>query len=104
MGANPWRRRIQSIDLLIKALIYRRNLDRDIADELEFHLDMREAKLKASGVRSDEARYAARRLLGNLRAQKNPPVNSGHLSSSNRAGKTCASPRVSCARIRALAR
>ncbi len=56
--------------LRIKALVYRRKLDRDLADELKFHLEMREAELKAGGVRSDEARYTARRLLGNLSLTK----------------------------------
>ncbi len=51
--------------LRIKALLKRRQLDRDLEDELSFHLAMREAKQAESGTPTDEARYAARRQFGN---------------------------------------
>ena len=49
----------------IKALVKRRQLDRDLEDELSFHLAMREAKQAESGTPADEAHYAARRQFGN---------------------------------------
>ncbi len=51
--------------LRIKALFKRRQLDRDLEDELNFHLAMREAKQAESGTPADEAHYAARRQFGN---------------------------------------
>jgi putative ABC transport system permease protein len=56
--------------LRVKALFRRRQLDRDLDDELQFHLAMREETLAESGVRSDEARYAARREFGNATRAK----------------------------------
>ena len=50
----------------LKALFKRKQLDRDLEDELEFHLAMREAKNRERGVEGDEAGYAARRQFGNV--------------------------------------
>jgi predicted permease len=54
---SVWRR--------VEALFKRRQLDRDLEDELRFHLAMREAKLRAAGLDAEEARYARRRRFGN---------------------------------------
>ena len=43
----------------------RRQLERELDDEVAFHLAMREQKKRAAGVDTDEARYAARRQFGN---------------------------------------
>src|SRR5208282_2441604 len=52
--------------LRLKALVRRRELDRDLDDELKFHLAMREQKLRGQGVPPDDAPYAARRQFGNV--------------------------------------
>jgi putative ABC transport system permease protein len=52
--------------LRLKALVRRRQLDRDLDDELQFHLAMREQKLRKQGVAAEEAPYAARRQFGNV--------------------------------------
>jgi putative ABC transport system permease protein len=57
--------RITALWLRIKALFRRRQLDRDLDDELQFHLAMREQKLAEDGVPAAEAHYAARREFGN---------------------------------------
>jgi predicted permease len=51
--------------LRIKVLLRHRQLDRDLDDELQFHLAMREQKLAESGVPEDEAHYAVQREFGN---------------------------------------
>lgn len=56
---------ITALWLRIKALVRRRQLDRDLSDELQFHLAMREKKLREQGVAAEEAHYAARRNFGN---------------------------------------
>jgi predicted permease len=48
----------------------RRQLDRDLEDEIAFHLAMREKKLAASGADSDEAHHAAHRRFGNTTSLK----------------------------------
>jgi putative ABC transport system permease protein len=58
--------RISAIWLRLKALVRRRELDRDLDDELQFHLAMREQKLREQGVAAEEAPYAARRQFGNV--------------------------------------
>ena len=50
----------------VKALFKRKQLDRDLEDELAFHLAMREAKNRDRGVEVEEARYAARRQFGSV--------------------------------------
>ncbi len=58
--------RISALWLRLKALLRRRELDRDLDDELLFHLAMREQKLREQGVAAEEAPYAARRQFGNV--------------------------------------
>jgi predicted permease len=52
--------------LRIKAIFIRRRLDRDLEEELQFHLAMREQKNGADGFTPGEARAAARRRFGNV--------------------------------------
>jgi predicted permease len=51
--------------LRVKAVWKRPQLDRDLTDEVSFHLAMREEENRRSGVDPEEARYAARRQFGN---------------------------------------
>ena len=48
-----------------KTLVKREQLDRDLEDELAHHVAMRAQKNREAGMGTDEARYAARRSLGN---------------------------------------
>jgi predicted permease len=50
----------------IKAIILRRRLERDLDDELAFHLAMREAEQIGAGRTAERARTEARRLFGNV--------------------------------------
>jgi predicted permease len=50
----------------VRALLKRKQLERDLEDELAFHLAMREEKNRARGIDGEEASYAARRQLGNV--------------------------------------
>jgi predicted permease len=56
--------------LRVKAIWNRPQLDRDLNDELAFHLAMREEKNRRAGVAPEEARYAARRQFGNTSSLK----------------------------------
>jgi predicted permease len=49
----------------LKALLFRRRLDRDLKEELAFHFDMAERELRADGISAEEAHYEARRRFGN---------------------------------------
>jgi macrolide transport system ATP-binding/permease protein len=53
-----------------KTLWKRPQLDRELNDEVAFHLAMRELKNRAAGMDADEARYAARRQFGNATGVK----------------------------------
>ena len=57
---------ITNIWLRIKALIRRRQLDRDLEEELRLHLSLREERHRASGIADGDARAAARRDFGNV--------------------------------------
>ena len=54
----------------LRSLVKPRQLDRDIEDEVAFHLAMRERKNRAEGMNEREAAYAARRKFGNATAVK----------------------------------
>ena len=60
---SAWR---TPIWLRLKALIHRRAFDRDLEDEISFHLAMRERKQQTLGLPPDAARYATRRRFGNV--------------------------------------
>lgn len=51
--------------LRLRSLFLRHRLDRDLEDELQFHLSMREQHLQSEGLPPTEARTAARRQFGN---------------------------------------
>jgi putative ABC transport system permease protein len=56
---------LSKLRLRMRALWKRKQLDRDLDDELAFHLAMREEKNRAATA-GDEARYVARRQFGNI--------------------------------------
>jgi predicted permease len=60
---SVWRTNIR---LRLKALIHRRAFERDLEDEIGFHLDMREGKRQRLGLPPRDARYATRRHFGNV--------------------------------------
>jgi putative ABC transport system permease protein len=60
------RKRLHDLWRRLNAVIKGRQLDRDLAEELECHLAMREQKLIEQGMAPREARYAAQRCFGNI--------------------------------------
>jgi predicted permease len=54
----------------VKALFKRKQLDKDLDEEMAFHLAMREEKKRAEGLAAEEARHAARREFGNVTSMK----------------------------------
>src|SRR4029453_9949805 len=58
MRSSMWHRLV--------ALVQRRRLERDLEDEVAFHLAMREADLRAGGAPDPAAREMARRRFGNV--------------------------------------
>jgi len=56
---------LMKIWLKVRALFKRRQLDRDLQDELAFHLAMRQQMNRALGVDAKESAHTARRHFGN---------------------------------------
>src|ERR1700734_283156 len=56
--------------LRLKAIFHREALDRDLEEEVAFHLSMREEKNRLEGLAAGESRYAARRKFGNTTSLK----------------------------------
>jgi len=54
----------------VAALLRRRQLDRDLDEELAFHLAMRERDYRVEGANAEEARVRARRRFGNVTVLK----------------------------------
>jgi putative ABC transport system permease protein len=52
----------------LRTLFRRQQLDRELADELKFHVEMRTRENVAAGMSPEEARYAALRQFGNVGA------------------------------------
>ncbi|HEY2821524.1 MAG TPA: ABC transporter permease [Candidatus Acidoferrum sp.] len=60
----------RELRLRIQSLFHREKLDRDLDDELAFHLAQRADSNRASGMDTAEARHAAHRQLGNATSIK----------------------------------
>jgi predicted permease len=65
-----WRHDLIGVWRRLGAFFGRRRRDRDLEDELAFHLAMRQAEHERAGAGSSEARLAARRQFGNVTALK----------------------------------
>jgi len=63
MNMSAWRTKTW---LRLKALAHRGAFDRDLEDEIAFHLAMRERKQQSLGLSADAARYNTRRRFGNV--------------------------------------
>src|SRR5579864_5971968 len=50
----------------LRSLVHRDKLNRDLGDELKFHVEMRTRENIAAGMSPEEARYAALRQFGNV--------------------------------------
>jgi predicted permease len=61
--AREW---LEEAWLRIEALVKRRRLERDLEEELQFHLAKRAEKNRAMGLGADDARVAALRRFGNV--------------------------------------
>src|SRR5689334_10622216 len=62
---------LHSLRLRLSALIRRSQLERDLQDEMAFHLAMREEKERQAGAPGDQARMRAQRQFGNTGVLKN---------------------------------
>jgi predicted permease len=62
--------RLTTARLKLKALFKRRQFDRDLEEELQFHLAMREEKNRLAGLAGSDARDSARRTFGNATSLK----------------------------------
>ena len=61
--AQKW---LSEVWLRVKALLKRKSLERDLEEELQFHLAKRAEKNRAMGLGAEDARVAARRQFGNV--------------------------------------
>ncbi|HMD07354.1 MAG TPA: permease prefix domain 1-containing protein [Candidatus Acidoferrum sp.] len=57
---------LKSVWLKSKTLVKRKGLERDLEEELQFHLAMRAEKNRSLGLGADDARVGARRRFGNV--------------------------------------
>lgn len=58
--------RLKQVWMRLRLLSKREQLDRDLQDEVSFHLAKRAEKYRGGGIDEEEARFAARRGLGNV--------------------------------------
>ncbi len=49
----------------LRSLLHLRQLDRELEEEMRFHLEMQADENRENGMDSDQARYTARRQFGN---------------------------------------
>ena len=56
---------LHELRLRLSVLFRRRRFDRDIQEEMQFHLEMQAEENQANGISADESLYAAQRQFGN---------------------------------------
>jgi predicted permease len=57
---------LSSLLIRLKALVFRAQSDAELDEELRYHLDRETERNVARGMQADEARFAARRAIGNI--------------------------------------
>jgi hypothetical protein len=62
--------RCLSVVARLRALWYRRKLEREVNDEIVAHLELAELDARAAGLRPEEARHAALRDFGGIEQMK----------------------------------
>ncbi|HEX7362698.1 MAG TPA: permease prefix domain 1-containing protein [Bryobacteraceae bacterium] len=70
----------------------RKSRDDDLDRELRSHLDLEAEEQQESGVSPEEARYAAKRALGNASSSKKTSAPPGAGTPPSGSGTTCAIP------------
>ena len=65
-----WSETLHNLALRLRALMRRRRFNRDLDDELAFHLAMRAAQLETTGLDARAAQTAARRQFGHVTAMR----------------------------------
>src|SRR5207237_9897416 len=68
--AVSWRKWILVVPLRLRSLFLRRRVERDLQDELAFHLDMEASRYAEAGVDAVEAERGARRTFGGVESIK----------------------------------
>ena len=61
---------IYTLPLRLRSLLHWGRVEQEMAEELEYHLEMKVREYTASGMTPDEAYYAAMRAMGGLEQQK----------------------------------
>ena len=84
------RERLCELWLRVRALWLRRRLDRDLEEELAFHLAMREERYRAEGLEAAPAHAAAQRRFGNVVSLKEASASFGPSAPSSGQPRTCA--------------
>src|SRR3954451_23171880 len=64
-SSGGWLGGVISIWHRLRAVVLRRRLERDLREEIAFHLSMREAEYRAGGATAAQSHAAARRAFGN---------------------------------------
>jgi len=59
-------RKLDQIRLRIRSLLHRRDVDRELEDEVRFHLDQLVEENVAAGMAQEEARWKALRSMGGV--------------------------------------
>ena len=59
-----------TIPLRLRSTFHRRQVERDLDDELQYHLERKTEQYLAQGLTPEEARYAARRTMDGLERRK----------------------------------
>ena len=67
MALDRWLRRVV---LRLRSILFGAEVDRELEEELRFHLDQQTAANLASGMSADEARAAAQRAFGGIEQRK----------------------------------
>jgi predicted permease len=67
MHPKEW---LYTIPLRLRSIFRREQIDRDLDDELQYHLEMKIEEYVAKGMSSNEARYAALREMGGMEQRK----------------------------------
>src|SRR5437016_12012070 len=65
-----WQQWIYTVPLRLRSLLRRDDVERELAEEMRYHLERKIEEYVASGLSAEEARYAAMRAMDGIEQQK----------------------------------
>jgi len=95
-----WQHWINTVPLRLRSLLRRDEVERELEEEMRYHLERRLEEYVASGLSPEEARHAAMRAMEGIEQQKEKCRDMRKINSWKIFGRICARAPECCGEVR----